>query len=136
MTFLAAAIWNQIAKEQPLETAAANVAFRLNPDQLAKICDIWWKMEIQAGTSERVASRLSDCLPILAEYEALAEFQRNRPELRNAMPEIYSVDDAVELMRLDWRLDPAECVQLKEALQSPETLERWHQAALIASREA
>lgn len=53
MTFLPAAVWKQIALEQPLETAAAKVAFKLNPSQLVKMEDLWMQEEGRAQTPPR-----------------------------------------------------------------------------------
>ncbi len=96
--------------------------------------DYWDRIERNAETRPAVARRLSTCLPLLAERDAIQDYLSEHPELRNALPEILDVEEAVLLMKLDWRLPEEECKELAAALSSPLSLERWKQAAEMAAR--
>ena len=133
MTFLAAPVWNQIADQQPLESEAAKVSFRLNPEQLARLDDLWMKAETEAGTPPAVARCLPTCLPLLTESQAIAAYVSQHPNLKGALPEMLDADEASELMTQDCRLSPENREILTRILSEPQpALERWHQAALAA----
>jgi hypothetical protein len=134
MTFLAATIWNQVAREQELQTEAAKVAFRLNPAQLAKLDDHWMKFEKAAKTPQAVARCLPMCLPLLLETEALSGFVSQHPELRNAIPEILDAKEAALLMGQEYRLTSDDQRTLTQLLQSPEPAQRWLRAAQAVQR--
>lgn len=130
MTFLAAPIWNQIAQTQDLQTEAAKVAFRLTQNQIGRMENLWLKLETQAGTPPRVARCLLTCLPLLTESEAIQAYVSEHPELRNALPEINDPQEAVDLMTLDYRLNPEDQTNLLSRLTDPQmSLRRWLGAA-------
>ena len=130
MTNLPAAVWNQIAETQELQTPAAKVAFRLNPDQLAKLDDLWANAERAARTPSRVVRCLPMCLPLLTESEAINQFVSQHPESRNALPEINSPEEAADLMEMEGHLTPGEKATLQRVLSSPETEDRWLAAGI------
>jgi len=132
MTFLPAAVWNQIAREQDLQSPAAKVAFQLNSKQLAKQDDLWMQREEKAGTPRRVARCLPTCLPLLTESQAVNQFVSQHPEMRNALPEMLDAEEAVGLMTADYRLTAVEQATLTRLLSSPEARTRWLQAAKLA----
>ena len=132
MTFLAAPVWNQIAREQTLETEAARLAFRLNAEQLARLDDHWMQLETQAGTPETVARCLPTCLPLLLEAQALGQFVSQHPTYRSALPEMLDAEEATFLMMEDYRLTSQEAATLEKALSSPEAPARWLRAAQLA----
>jgi hypothetical protein len=133
MTFLAAPVWNQIAREQTLETEAARLAFRLNPEQLARMDDLWMQAETQAGTPETIARCLPTCLPLLLEAPALGQFVSQHPTFRSALPEMLDAQEATFLMTADYRLTPDEQATLTSILSSPQSAAaRWLQAAQLA----
>lgn len=129
MTFLPAAIWNQIAQTEELQTPAAKVAFRLNPDQLVKQDDLWMKAEEQVGTPPKVARCLPTCLPLLKEAEAISQFVDQHPNLKGALPEMLDPEEATELMTADYRLTSDQQATLIRILSSPEAMDRWKAAA-------
>jgi hypothetical protein len=137
MTFLAAPIWNQIARSQTLETEAAKVAFQLDGDQLAKQDDLWMKAEAAAGTPDKVARCLPVCLPLLTESLAIQAYLQQNPQLKGAIPEILDAADAVDLMTADYHLNAQEQTSLESILSSPrKALARWLQVAHGARRAA
>ena len=136
MTSLPAPLWNQIAETQELETEAAKTAFRLNPEQLAQMSDHWDRLETAAGTPSKVISCLLTVLPLLLESAAIAGQVSQTPELRSALPEVNSPEEAATLMQMEWRLTPAEKTTLTAALSSPASQERWLKAAQMASRHS
>jgi hypothetical protein len=131
MTFLAAPIWNQIAREQALQTKAAMLAFKMTDQQLAQLDDHWMKLEKQAKTPEVVARCLPTCLPLMAEAQAMQNHVAKNPSLQSAIPEINSPEEAVSLMVADWNLNDQDQKTLAQILSQPQpALNRWHQAAL------
>ena len=130
MTFLAAPIWSQIAREQELETQAARIAFRFDAEQLAEQDDEWMKAEKSAGTPGKVARCLPLCLPLLLETKAMQAFRDQHPNLSGAIPEILDAADAVNLMRAEYRLNDQDATTLGKILSSPQAAEaRWHAVA-------
>jgi hypothetical protein len=129
MTFLAAPIWNQIAKTQELQSPAAKLSFLFNSEQLAKQDDLWMRFETAAKTPTRVARCLPVCLPLLVEKEAINQHVNQNPELRNALPEILDEEEAATLMEQEYRLTKEEKATLTQLLSSPQSRERWLRAA-------
>lgn len=130
MTNVAAPVWNQIAREQPLETEAAKLAFAMDQDQLAKLEDRWAAQERQAGTPENLVGRVITCLPLVVESFAIQQFVSQHPQFRDAFPEMNSPEEAASLMQLEWRLTDEERETLTKVLSSPEAVERWQIATL------
>ena len=136
MTSIATPIWNQIAREQHLETTAARIAFSLNDDRMTRMGEIWSELEEKAGISEgTIRLSLRTCLPLLLEGFAIQQYLNQHPGLRSAMPEINSPQEAVSLMTAEWRLTPEEQDQLLKALEDPMSLARWEEAARKAQEE-
>lgn len=133
MTSVAASVWNQIAKTQELETEAAKVAFRLNQEQLGQMV-IFWMFETEKHlTLPKVVLCLPTFLPLLTESLAIGSFTSQHPNFRNALPEVLSADEAVQLAIADYRLTPQEQLSLRRALESPQSLKDWEMSARAAA---
>jgi len=135
MTRVATPIWNQIAREQHLETTAARIAFSLNQDRQIRMSEIWTTLEEKAGASETALLCLQTCLPLLLEGFAIQQHLSKYPGLRRAMPDINSPQEAVVLMTMEWKLTPEEQADLLTALEDPMSLARWQEAAEMALNE-
>lgn len=134
MTFLAAPIWNQIAREEELETEAGKIAFSLTDRQMAVMDQVWRELEDKAGTPAKVARCLPTCLPLVAESFSVQAWVSQHPMFRGAIPELLDAQEAALVMQQEWRLSDAESETLQTALSSLEAMDRWHQAALQASQ--
>ncbi len=134
MTQVAASVWNQIAESQNLLSPAAKISFKLNPEQLDHQNHIWLNLLEDQKAPEKVALCLPTYLPLLAEHRAINQFVSQHPQLRNALPEVLSVEEAVELAKVDHRLTPTEQESLAKILLSPESLNDWKVAAEAAAR--
>src|SRR5690606_8461869 len=82
---IATPIWNQIAREQSLETQAAKLTFPMNDQQLTQLEDLWVKLEQKSGTPESVALYLPRFLPFIVEQTAILSFLNRHPNYRDAM---------------------------------------------------
>jgi hypothetical protein len=133
MTALPAPLWNQIAATQELQTEAAKAAFLLDAEQLAEMENEWYRLETEAGTPRKVISSLMTALPLLSEMEAISNHLNRHPNLKSALPILTTPTEAASLMQTEWRLTDAEKTTLTTALSSPQSLQRWHKAALKAS---
>ena len=129
MTFLPAAVWNQIAETQELETPAAKVAFRLDPDQLAKLDDLLVQKVQGKGIDPKVARCLPMCLPLFLEREAIAGYVDQHPNLRAALPEMNDPEEAAILMQMDYRLTESQMKELERILPSPQAQTDWLEMA-------
>lgn len=135
MTFLPAAVWRQIAETQELQSPAAKLSFRLNPQQLARMSSLLETGAERAGIPPKVARCLPTCLPLLTEREAISQFVSQHPEMRNALPEVNDPQEAVDLMTSEYRLTPADQATLLRLLSSPQVVNRWLKAAQEAQAE-
>src|SRR4051812_4819668 len=108
MTEVAAPVWNQIAESQQLESKAAQIAFKLDQDQLAEVDRLLMIRLEDLQTPQAVARCLPTYLPLLTESQAISQFVSQHPTYRNALPEVNSPKEAVELATVDYRLTPEE----------------------------
>jgi phosphoglycerate-specific signal transduction histidine kinase len=112
------AVWNEIAKAQPLSQPWATL-FRLSPEeltkQLPKLVDD--PIEAQgADNSTVLAYRL--VAPLLQETEAISAYleETKNPNLRASLPEINSVNEALLLASAEYRLNPSQQSLLRKLL--------------------
>lgn len=136
MTSIAAAFWNQIAETHELQSEAAKVAFRLGPNQLVTMDNLWFAAEQKAGMTETAASCLTAFLPLLTESFAINQWVSEHPEMRGALPEILSPADACFYAEGDYRPTPDEMAELERALSDPAPhLALWLEAATQARKQ-
>ena len=133
MTALPAALWNQIAATQDLQTEAAKVAFQLDAEQLVEMENEWYRMETEAKTPRRIISSLMTALPLLSEADAISNHLTRHPNLKSALPSLKTPTEAASLMQAEWNLTDGEKKTLTMVLLSPQSLQRWHKAALKIS---
>jgi hypothetical protein len=134
MTQVAASIWNQIAESQNLLSPAAKISFQLNQEQIDLQNHCWGILLEDKEVPNKVALSVMTFLPLLAEHRAINQFVSQHPQLRNALPEVLSPQEAVELAKVDYRLTPTEQESLAKILSSPECLDDWLEAAEAAER--
>ena len=119
LTSVATRIWNEIAEGQQLKTQWAKKAFLLSPDEMAELEDLEYK-ELVKKYPHEVAAAFLDMKPLLLENVAISRhIQRtNSLELRNALPEVTTINEAVMLASLDRMLTRSQQKQLTELLKA------------------
>lgn len=115
----ATAIWNEIAASQPLSPPWASL-FRLNQSELTSALE---KMELELesqGADARTTRAYLTVAPLLGENEAISSFleETHRLDLRAALPEVVSVNEAVLLASREFPLNPSQQEQLTQLLQA------------------
>jgi len=115
---VAAPIWNEIAQTQELATEWARKAFRLGMQEAVEAYDQEHKELTDEGADPEVATAFLEVFPLLAERRAISRFLRTRPDLREALPPVTTVNEAVILASKESPLSPSQQKQLQRLLQS------------------
>ena len=112
-------VWNEIAQSQPLSEPWATL-FRLEPEQLPqKLAELVDKPLAQLGADNRVTLAYRLVAPLLVETEAISSYlvETQQPMLRASMPELTSVNEAVTLASMEYRLTPSQQQKLSQLLK-------------------
>ena len=119
LTSVAAPIWNEIAKTQKLRTEWARKAFALDQAGMDKLEDEEYKT-LKAKVGHSVAAAFSDVMPLLLENVAISRYIRAQGdlELRQALPEVTTISEAVILASLDRPLNRMEQTSLVNLLKA------------------
>ena len=117
LTSVAAPIWNEIAKTQELKTAWARKAFAMTADEMAALEDAMYQT-LMKQNNHQVVSAYLDAKPILLERKAISAHLQKHPELRNALPEVTTVAEAVSLVSMDRPLSRSEQAKLTQLLKA------------------
>lgn len=120
------AIWNEIAKTQKLKTSWARKTFNLDQEEMienhSKECKILRNRDFDPD----VILSFLEVKPLLLENVAISNYvmMKGDPDLRQALPEVCTVNEAVVLGTMENRLNPSQQEQLKELLDSILTSEK------------
>lgn len=117
MDSVAARIWNEIARTQPLRTQWARERFSMNEDQITAQINKDYAAMTSKGMSKTVAAAFLDVFPFLVERNAIMEFLETRPDLSTALLEINSINEAVIVASQDHLMNPLQQRQLQKALR-------------------
>lgn len=112
-------VWNQIALSQPLSQPWATL-FRLEPDQLpVKLDELVDKPLAQLGADNKVTLAYRLVAPLLVETEAISSYleETQQQTLRQSLPELTSVNEAVILASMEYRLTPSQQQKLSQLLK-------------------
>lgn len=112
------AIWNEIAASQPLSQPWFDL-FRMDFEELTKALEpMEKKLEMQGVDSTVIRAYLLTA-PLLVENEAVSSYieMTERHDLRNCLPEICSVNEAVILATREYRLNPSQQARLTKLLK-------------------
>jgi len=103
MVSVLARYWNEIAETQKLKTAWAKRMFTLDQDQINDEIDKEYFQLKAVGLSEPVASAYLSVKALLLENEAISHWvmATERDDLRMALPETCTVDEAVMIADMD-----------------------------------
>jgi hypothetical protein len=107
---VATPIWNQIAEEQPLVTKWAQIVFPLPQEEMFERLDQTANRIKHLSPLVQVA--YLQMMPLLKENEAIAAFVRDNPHLADALPNVTSAGEAVQIATQEHRLDQEEQDQL------------------------
>ena len=113
---VAAKIWNEIVDLGNLKTSWAQRAFRMDEDELIELEDREYEELEDRDVDPEVIRAFLDVRHLLTERAAIASYVKKHPELRGALPEVNSVNEAVLLAAGDWPLSQSQTSQLKELL--------------------
>jgi hypothetical protein len=115
-----ATVWNAIAASQPLTPAWAPL-FRASPARMGHLLSILQtNLEKHlAVTDAKVIRSFLLVAPLLSESEAISAYleEADRPDLRAALPELNSINEAVILASNEFRLSQSQQEQLSQALR-------------------
>src|SRR5687767_6410446 len=115
------ATWNKIAATQALETTWAADLFGQAPDELVQaVVDEEEKLARKLAVRPTVAMVLIKMGALLWERKAIARYLQSHPQDQAALPNLESVDEAMDLVKVDHpTLTPAEQTKLREMLRRP-----------------
>lgn len=116
-------VWNQIAMSQPLGQPWATL-FRLEPEELpARLAELVDKPLAQLGADNRVTLAYRLVAPLLMETEAISSYleETQQQTLRASLPELTSVNEAVTLASMEYRLTPFQQRKLTQLLKQAMT---------------
>lgn len=107
---IAAPVWNRIASTVRLRHTWARTMFAMPQEELARALDEQAQRMTFSGTPARVIRAYQTVAPLLAENEALSRyFQKTADlQLRQALPEVTTPQEAVALAVAEFRLEPPE----------------------------
>ena len=117
------AVWNAIAASQPLSEPWATL-FRLTPQELPAALDrLVDKPAEQAGADNRTVLAYRLVAPLLVETEAISAYleESQQSMLRMSLPELTSVNEAVTLASMEYRLTPYQQRKLTQLLKAAMT---------------
>lgn len=115
-------VWNEIAASQPLSQPWFNL-FRMDFEELTKALEpIEKKLETQGVDSTVIRAYLLTA-PLLVENEAVSSYieMTGRQDLRNSLPELTSVNEAVILATQEYRLNPSQQARLTKLLKQAQS---------------
>lgn len=112
-------VWNEIAKSQPLSEPWATL-FRMKDEELEQgIETLVDKPAEAAGADNRTVLAYRLTAPLLVENEAISSFlqETRQISLRTSLPELNSVNEAVILASMEYRLTRSQQAKLKQLLE-------------------
>ena len=119
LTSVAAPIWNEIAKTQKLRTAWARKAFALDGMEMAALEDEEYR-PLKAEHGQEVAHAYLMVRPLLLENVAISRFiqETDQSNLRQALPEVVSISEAIYLASMESPLMPIQQASLRTLLEA------------------
>lgn len=113
-----ASVLNRILQSQPLQTPWAETLFKMDQEELNQALEQQAVALESAGVPDPVALAYQKIAPVLAEQEAISAHieQTGNSELRTALPEVTTPDEAAMVMTREYRLTPEHATQLLDML--------------------
>ena len=116
---VATPIWNEIAKAQKLRTEWGKKAFNLDQEGMVNLVNQEYEELQQKGVSTEICKAFLDMKPLLLENVAISLHiqQTDNLHLRQALPEVTTINEAVILASEDQPLTTLQQRQLQKLLQ-------------------
>jgi phosphohistidine swiveling domain-containing protein len=118
MNQVAASIWNRIAELTPPRTTYGRRYFRLPENELTRAKELEAQELLRKGFDPTTVGAFQEVAPLIAEPEAISNFARTVPSIREALPEILSIPEAVQMQSRSHRLNPTQRQRLTGLLDS------------------
>lgn len=115
---VATPIWNAIAASQPISPLLRPAFEAQGVEALSVAMDNLLREVGLASAEAKVQRAFQTVGPLLAENESISAWmeEANRADLRTAMPELTSTNEALALARAEYRLSPPQERELQVAL--------------------
>ena len=119
LSSVATPIWNEIARTQTLKTEWARKAFALNDQEMSELENREYQ-ELKPRVGQTVAAAFSDLKPLLLENQAISRYiqAQGDPALRQALPEVVSIAEAIAIASMDRPLSPSQQTSLQNLLKA------------------
>lgn len=116
---LEARILNPIAKTQKMATDWGKTLFSMNQADLDAADLAQYKALLASGVDQPVAMAYQMTAPLLTENEAISNYitRTGNSRLRAVLPELTTIEEAIELAIAEYRLTRPQTVTLKKMLQ-------------------
>jgi hypothetical protein len=113
-------VWRDIAETQTLSTADMDHVFLMKQNELDAYMDKQGEQLSEQKISPSVIVAFQYLLPLLVENKAITNYiiQTQQFWLRQSLPEILTIYEAIIIAQMEWRLDEVESIQLRECLQN------------------
>lgn len=111
-------VWNEIAKSQPLSEPWATL-FRMKDEELEQGIETMVDAPAEkAGADNRTVLAYRLTAPLLVENAAISAYleETQQSSLRTSLPELNSVNEAVILASMEYRLTQSQQAKLKNLL--------------------
>jgi hypothetical protein len=118
-------VWNAIAASQPISPEWAPL-FRANPTEQSTRLSVLTSQLDKRGLSPRAIRGFLLVAPLLSENEAISAYleEAGRLDLRAALPELTSINEALIHATMEFRLTPSDQEQLRQALRQHKAIVR------------
>ena len=113
-------VWNEIAASQPLSQPWATL-FRMDDDQMPQGITKYLDNPAEAmGADNQTVLAYRLTAPLLMESEAISAYivETQNEMLRSSLPELNSVNEAVELATMEYRLNQSQQEKLRKLLKA------------------
>lgn len=113
-------VWNEIAASQPLSQPWATL-FRMDDDQMPQGITKYLDSQAEAmGADNQTVLAYRLTAPLLMESEAISAYivETQNEMLRSSLPELNSVNEAVELATMEYRLNQSQQEKLRQLLKA------------------
>lgn len=113
-------VWNEIAASQPLSQPWATL-FRMDDDQMPQGITKYLDNPAEAmGADNQTVLAYRLTAPLLMESEAISAYivETQNEMLRSSLPELNSVNEAVELATMEYRLNQSQQEKLRQLLKA------------------
>lgn len=112
------AIWNEIAQSQQLKHKAMEYLFLMEPEELERALGQVDKDIEAQGVDPATIRAYHLTAPLLLENEAISRYiqQSNQHFLRNSLPELVTMNEAILLAISEYGLKPSQTKKLRMLL--------------------